>query len=324
MKEKKNYLKLVILIILVIIVGIVGFLIYNKSSKEPEKINENMTPLLYKVTKEGSVNEMYLFGSIHMANKEDLLFPKYIMDAYNKSHYLACEIDEESLNIDMNEAQALVYAMMYQDGTTIKDHINEDIYNKLVEFLTNKNSYVNAYDYYKPMFFYSLLSVVAANDANLSSDSGIDNYFISKAKKDGKEVLEVESMEFQTNLLLSFSDKLYELIIKETIDNYDDSVEELKELYDNWKKGNEKKILELNDEEIKNEENYSEEIKKEIENYNKLLITDRNKTMTETAINYFEDNKDVFFMVGTLHIIGEDGIANNLRNNGYTVTRVYP
>jgi uncharacterized protein YbaP (TraB family) len=258
-----------------------------------------------------------------MAESKDLdLFPDYVMNAYNKSHYLACEIDETTINNDIEQTQELIQAMMYSDGSTIKDHIKVDVYNKLIDFLTKKESYVNLYEYYKPMFFYSLLTTIMGSESGLAAEAGIDNYFITKAKEDGKEVLEVESMKLQTDLLLSFSDTFYELAISETLDNYDEGVKGLKDLYKYWKVGNIEKILELNDEEFKTEDNYTELQKKEIENYNKKLITDRNKTMTDKAIEYFEDNKDVFFMVGSLHIVGDDGIASKLQEKGYTVTLV--
>ena len=329
MEEKNKYLKLFITILIIIIFLVAGFFIYKTINKYKEKETseeteiKTITPVLYKVTKEGSNNEMYLFGSIHMAESKDLkAFPSYVIDAYNKSHYLACEIDETTLNTDMDQAQELALSMMYQDGTQIKDHLKEDIYNKLIDFLTKKESYVNVYEYYKPMFFYSLLSNVMSIDAGLSSEAGIDNYFIAKAKQDGKEVLEVESIKFQTDLLLSFSDSLYELMINETLDNYNESVSDLIDLYKYWKDGNVDKILELDDEEFKEKDSYTKEQKKLIDDYNKKLILDRNNTMTDKAIEYFESDKDVFFMVGSLHIIGEDGIASKLQKKGYTVTLI--
>lgn len=323
MENKKKYLKIICAVIIFIALILVGIFIFKSANKERKKENQPLTPFLYKVTKEGSDNEMYLFGSIHMAESKDLdLFPDYVMNAYNKSHYLACEIDETTINNDIEQTQELIQAMMYSDGSTIKDHIKVDVYNKLIDFLTKKESYVNLYEYYKPMFFYSLLTTIMGSESGLAAEAGIDNYFISKAKADGKEVLEVESMKLQTDLLLSFSDTFYELAISETLDNYDEGVKDLKDLYNYWKVGNIEKILELNDEEFKTEDNYTELQKKEIENYNKKLITDRNKTMTDKAIEYFEDNKDVFFMVGSLHIVGDDGIASKLQEKGYTVTLV--
>ena len=327
MEKKRNYLKIVILSLSVIIFLVASFFVCKTlfGKKDTiEVVDTSFTPILYKVTKDNSNNEMYLFGSIHMAKSRDLYYPDYIIDAYNKSHYLACEIDESKMNSDPELTNQLIMAMMYSDNTTIKDHLDEKTYNKLVNYLTEKGLYSNVYELYKPMFFYSLLSTSMGNDANLETTAGVDNYFINKAKKDGKTILEVESMEYQTNLLISFSDKLYALLINEALDNYDKGVEDLKNLYDNWKKGNEEKILELNDEDIKENDKYPKDLLKEIEIYNKKVIYDRNISMTDKAIEYFDSNKDVFFMVGALHIVGDNGIANNLRNKGYTVTRVYP
>lgn len=325
MKEKNKYLKIVGLIAIIVAILVGGFFLYktlNKDTKKPTYDKKTITPLLYEVSKDGSNNKMYLFGSIHMANMNDLVFPEYVLKAYNDSHYVACEYNIVKENTDMEKAQAMIMQMLYQDGTTIKDHISEDTYNKLVDFLTKKESYSNVFDYYKPVFFYSLITNYIGNDAKLDAGSGIDEYFIKKAASDKKTILEVETMESQTELLLSFSDSLYEIAIKDMLDNYDDGVKEIIDLYDSWKKGDEKKLLELNDEDIEINEDYTEKQKKEIAEFNKKIVTDRNKTMTDKAIEYFSNNQDVFFMVGTLHIIGDDGIVNNLIEKGYTVKRI--
>ena len=317
---KKKYLKIIGIFAILIVVLLGGFFVYKKNSKVSDE--NKITPILYEVTKKGSNNKMYLFGSIHMAKKEDLVFPEYIMDAYNNSHYLACEYNIVKANADFESAQEIAEKMFYQDGSTILNYISGDTYVKLVRFLKGKNLYNSFYDYYKPVFFYSLMSNVIGNDANLKSEAGIDEYFINKAITDNKEILEVESMQLQMDLLLGFSDSLYELAINDIIDNYDDNVKELVDLYANWKSGNEKAMIELNDEDMAVKENYTEEQKEEINEFNRQMVNDRNKTMTDKAIEYFNNNQDVFFMVGTLHIIGEDGIANRLQKEGYIVKRV--
>ena len=316
---KKNNLKIIGIIVLIIVVLIGVIFAYKHFTN---KSNSKITPILYEVTKDGSNNKMYLFGSIHMANKEDLVFPNYVLDAYNNSNYLACEYNTVEANADFATAQEMAMKMLYQDGTTVKDHISGDVYTKLVEFLTKKQSYSGLYDYYKPVFFYSLMSTILAKDANLMSEAGIDEYFLNKAINDKKTILEVESMQEQMDLLLGFSDSLYELAIVEIIDEYDTAVKELIDLYNNWKSGNEKEMLELNDEDIEIKDTYTEKQKEEINEFNKKLVNDRNEAMTNKAIEYFNNNQDIFFMVGTLHIIGDDGIANKLKDMGYNVKKV--
>ena len=320
MKNKKS-LKIIIGVILVILLIIGGFFLYKELTKK-EIIEEKpeISPLLYEVTKEGSDNKIYLFGSIHAAKKSDLIFPKYVLDAYNKSHYLACEFDQTGKEIEMQ--QLLLDKIMYQDGTTIKNHLSEETYNKLIDYLTKRNSYSELLEYYKPYFFFSLIAQNLVNDSKLSTDSGIDNYFINEAHKDKKTILDVESYEFQINLLLNFSDMLYDIAINDTIDNYENEINDLNQLYNNWKSGNIEELLKQNEDELDIKDEYTNEQKEAIDDYNKKLIDDRNITMTDKAIEYFNNNQDVFFMVGTYHIIGDNGIVNNLQAKGYTVKQI--
>jgi uncharacterized protein YbaP (TraB family) len=322
----KNKKKIIIIIISAIVIGVLSWIIGTKflNKQEEEKILEKgqITPLMYEITKEGSNNKIYLFGSIHVANLNEFDFPKYIIDAYQNSHYLACEADIVEYQKDNEKLMNEALKMMYQDGTTIKDHISNETYNKLINFLTEKGLYTPLYDYYKPYFFESLLTVAMTSDAKINANTGIDTYFLQEAKKDNKTILEVESVDFQNNLLFSFKDELYELIINETIDNYDNEVNSLKELYQAWKKGNVNDIMKFSNDDMDIEDSYTDEQKKQIEDYNKKVIDERNAFMTNKLIEYFNNNQDVFYMVGTLHLIGNDGIANLLTKEGFTVKQI--
>ena len=325
--EKNNKTNYIIIILAILLLAIGGYFGYKylgsskpeeKKSEKKEEVKSNITPLLYEVTKEGSNNKMYLLGSIHAANKEDLVFPEYVMNAYNSSHYLACEFDNIAYLNDQEKVMASALKMLYQDGTTIKDHLNEKTYNKLIDFLQKKNSYVNVYEQYKPYFFISLLTEIMTKETNIAS-SGIDEFFLNKAHEDNKKILEVESYDYQISVFESFPDEFYDLMINEEIDNYNESIEELKKMYEAWKTGNIEDLLKYGSEDLDIKETYTKKQKEYIELFNKKIIYDRNDTMTKKAIEYFDDGKDVFFMVGALHIVGDNGIANKLKTMGYNV-----
>lgn len=325
MKKKKN---IIIVAMCILIFSALGFLVTYKllnneeGSKVETKEKEKITPLMYEITKEGSSNKIYLFGSIHLANVSDIEFPEYLLNAYQNSHYLACEFDIISYQSNQEMVMKDVEKLMYTDGTKIKDHLNKETYEKMVNFLKEKKMYSELYEIYKPLFFESLISQIMAQDAGINSSSGIDDYFIRKAKKDSKNILEVETGSYQTDLLLSFSDELYNLILSETIDKYKDEVNDLKELYASWKKGDPNKLLEFSDEEIETDETYTKEQIDLVNDYNTKIINERNQSMTDKLIEYFDNNYDTFYMVGALHLIGDSGIAKLLEQKGYTVKQV--
>ena len=321
-KNKIFYILISLIIVLSMGLGIYYFFIRDNNSNDLPKENtskEEITPLLYEITKEGSNNKIYLFGSIHAANLKNVIFPQYLLNAYNNSHYLACEADI----VAYQENTALVFAdtlkLLYTDSSTIKDHLTEETYNKLVDFLKEKKVYSTLYDQYQPFFFESLVSNVLIGDAKLDATEGIDYYFLNKAKKDNKKILEVEGMTFQTDLSLSFKDELYDLMLSDLLNNYDKEVEDLQNLYEDWKKGNINDLLKYLDEEIDINNDYNNEQKELFNDYNQKMIINRNISMTNKLIEYFNNNQDVFYMVGTLHLIGDNGIANLLTKEGFTV-----
>lgn len=326
MKNKK--LVIIISILSVIIVGLLGWFLYSKLYKKdnindfPPLEQKELSPLMYEITKEGSNNKIYLFGSIHMINPSDLNFPEYVRKAYNDSQYLACEMDSVAYTSDTNKMTEMVQQMLYQDGTTIKNHINNDTYNKLVKILKEKEMYSELLEMYKPVFFQSYLLNAVASDAKINSTSSVDEYFIKKAKTDNKNILEVEGGDFQMNLLLNTSDRLNELMLIEILDNYEDEVKSLRELYEAWRIGDVEKILVNSDEDIKKSDNYSKEDQALIDEYNYKMFDERNLNMTNTLIDYFNSNKKTFYMVGAAHLVGDKGIAHLLEEKGYIVKRV--
>lgn len=327
LKKQTKYIILSITLLIAITIGIIITQIINKQEKEAtikekEEIKEKITPLMYEITKDGNQNKIYLFGSIHIANTDKLDFPKYVNDAYNNSKYIACEFDLVEYQKDQNKILEAIQDLIYSDGSTIKDHLSENTYNKLVNFLKEKQMYSEIYDIYKPMFFESLITNIIANDTKINTDDGIDTYFLNKAKKDNKTILEVESYDYQVKLLNSFSDKLNELMLIDLIDNYDQEVQSLKDLYEAWKKGDIEKLIEESNEELEIKSNYTKEEIQIIKNYNKQLIDDRNVNMTNKLIEYFNNNYNTFYMVGAAHLVGNQGIAHLLETKGYTVKQI--
>lgn len=335
MEEKKRISKSILLILLgsiFIVAGLLTIFFLNGNKKnesvkpnETESPIEKITPLMYKVTKDGSDTTIYLLGSVHVANLSNVEFPDYLNEAYKNSSYLAFEYDMIEAEKDPEVMERELNEIKYQDGTTLKDHLSEETYSKLTKFIEEKKyGTIEIYDQFKPYAIAAIITQIMASDASLNPNDGIDMYFLKKAKEEKKTVLEVESELFQSTLLLSFSDRLYEIEILDTIDYYDDGVEELKELYEAWKKGDPNEIAEINALKISDEEKerYSDSDIELMKDYYKKMLTDRNVTMTDTFEEYFANDYDTLFIVGAGHIVGEDGIAALLEARGYTVTQL--
>ena len=94
----------------------------------------------------------------------------------------------------------------------------------------------------------------------------------------------------------------------------------MNELYKYWKEGNVEQLIDIL---INTDtEGYTKEDLALMEQYNKKMLDERNVGMKEKLEEYFNNNYTVFYMVGTAHLIGDNGIAKLLETDGYTVTLV--
>ncbi len=330
---KKGINKGLLLIILGILLIGSGFgyhFVFNNKTTNNEKEEnkpvgkEKITPLMYEVTKEGSSNKIYLFGTIHVSDLKEENYPSYVIDAYKDSDIVSPEFNILEIKGNMQKTTEYVQKMMLNDGTQLKDHLSEKVYNNLIALLKDKNVYSFTYEYLKPYTVQSILTDLLSKDAKINGNVGVDEFFLKKATEDKKEIIDVESADYQLDLMESIPEQTYELIIKSSLADYQKEVLGIKMLYSAWKQGDSAMLSTLlggsSNEEIM--KNYSDEEKELIKDYYSKTIYERNASMKDKLVELFDQDKKVFFMVGTAHIVGENGVANLLEKEGFTVTQV--
>ncbi|MGV2687029.1 polysaccharide biosynthesis protein GumN, partial [Clostridium perfringens] len=99
---------------------------------------------------------------------------------------------------------------MYQDGTTLKDHVSRETYAKLGGILKQSGMQPNALDAFKPWVAETTISSLKSVKAGYEASAGIDLYFIQKAIERKVPILELESYESQLGMFDGFSKELQE------------------------------------------------------------------------------------------------------------------
>lgn len=291
-----------------------------KPSDDNQITNEENTssPLLYRVTdNEGHI--IWLFGSIHVGQEDFYPLPDYVLTAFKNSDCLAVEADIIAFEKNLNKQIDALKCMIYTDGSSIKEHISEELYTKAVNILKDKNSYLSAIDMYYPVLWSSMIDSLLFKDIDADTDLGIDRYLIKEAYDSDKEIVEIESAEFQYNILSNFSPELQIFLLEQSIksfENKDITREDLTNMMNLWKSGDEKKFTKYLAEDS---QNLTDDELKLYNEYNESLIKNRNLTMTEYAQNALLSGKEVFICVGAAHVIGEGAMAQLLTQRGYNV-----
>ncbi|MCL2636909.1 MAG: TraB/GumN family protein [Oscillospiraceae bacterium] len=278
------------------------------------------TPLMWLVTAPDG-QTMYLFGSMHAG--EPSLYPlsDTIMDAFYAADYLAVEVDLLAFYSDFDAQEAVAAMIEYEEGMTIVDEIGEELYIKAIDALLGLGLGLTLEDLeglemFKPYVWWSdIFTSLALEFSGLSPFFGIDFYFLMEAEEHGIEILEVESLLAQMETLLGFSTPLQMYMLEETLD-IELMIEGLLQLYETFRYGDLEMVTAMREATLT-------EMPAEIaeEYYNGLMIN-RDIVMADAIEQYFAEEKNVFYIVGLLHMVGENGIIDLLTQRGYEVELV--
>ncbi len=284
-----------------------------------KEAHEDSGVLFWEVT-DGDGKKLYLLGSIHVADDDIYPFSDVILDAFNASDALAVEVDIDALENDIQMQIEVLQYFMYDDGSTIEDHIDEDLFAKAKQYLVERDMYSESYLLLKPIFWAELLSQTAAEKTGLSFDKGVDMYFLKEAKEAQKEILEVETAVDQAKAMASLSNNLQEYYLEDTLNNVGNLVKDTLDLYELWKEADVEKLEKY----VYNEEKkkaFSDEQLEILNEFEKVMIVDRNKHMVDKAVEYINSGKKVFYVVGAAHMVGDSGLVNQLEAKGYKVVK---
>jgi uncharacterized protein YbaP (TraB family) len=257
-----------------------------------------------------SKSTVYLAGSFHILRASDYPLPAEFLRAYKDSRKIIFEVPPGETGSPEYMEKFLSLAI-YNDGTTLKEHITTAAYAKAESFCKERNYPLEQYQFFKPTFLVMTLTVSEMNNIGADPQKGIDNFFKEKAMQDGKALGSLETVDQQLSLLTSMDASLGSDQILESIGELKQMEVMLGELLAVWKKGDEAKMEEL----------YIKDLKLYPKLY-QTLIVDRNNKWARNIEEYLNGSGNTMVVVGAAHLIGADGLVNLLRKRGYKVVKL--
>lgn len=304
---------------------------YEKITEEPlpdHEPEQAPTPLFYEVT--GPAGEkLYLFGTIHVGDDRTAFLPQKVYDAFDGADALAVEFDDssftEEVEADEELQTQLLQAYFYTDGTTIANHLDSELYEAAVLLMKASGQYTNRSDSMRPFVWSSILDdFYLSQGRSLTSSKGVDHRLMARAREQEKEILNVESGIAQLELLAGYSDQVQQMLLAQSLNgSRNDSLAATYALYELWCDGDEQALIDrvaaMSDEE---RENVDADDLAIYDEYHSKMEVERNQAMLDVARGYLDSGKTVFFAVGIAHMLGEAGLVQALRDEGYTVTLI--
>jgi uncharacterized protein len=257
--------------------------------------------------------QLYLLGSVHVASQDLYPLDSAIENAFNSAGYLVVEINANNVTQEYGMEMLLKYGT-YTDGSGFKNHVSAELYNQLNELFLNHGYSLDSLNNFRPFVIYSVMSELVGEDLGYSSTYGIDFYYMDKAAKIDKTVKELETFEFQLNLLSSIPDESIIEAIAYDIEN-PETEKDLENIFSAWLDGDVAGLEEFALKPFVDDPDLAP--------YYEAFYKNRNHNMLQKIEEYLASNDIHFVVVGAGHLVGEDGLINLLQNKGYQIEQLY-
>ena len=312
MKTKKSYLSTSVVLIILIVVIVFSFVLLQNDNSNGQTSNATKDPFLWRIEGE---NPSYLYGSIHLGNKDILTLPDIVIEAIDDADVLYWEIKLDT------ETQARSAELSYlTGGETLSDFLPKDVIDRLDLYIAPIGVDHTAFSQYKIWAVATTLSLLDEIQ-NLLEYGSLDEYIWKLAISKGKETREIETVEEQIGIFDSFSISEQISMLTNTLDSLEECASDSKSITDEMKDayllGDLKNLQDLSFSDYDENDPIDVKIKNQ-------LITDRNYNMTQRISQLITNNPDTqyFFIIGAGHYYGDDGIITLLEEEGFTITRV--
>ncbi|MEE9443742.1 MAG: TraB/GumN family protein [candidate division Zixibacteria bacterium] len=252
---------------------------------------------------------MYIGGTIHILRESDRPFPPEFDRAYNASEILVFETDIAQLQ-SIETQQAVMAKAMYTDGRTLDKVLSPEVYKKLDECCTENGLPLASMNQLKPSLI--IITLLGMELKKLGADQeGIDAFYHGKATADKKSIKGLETIEEQVKMMTSLGDGNENAFILYSIDDMEKIEEKFTKMLTAWKAGDEVTLYDL----------FIKEIKQLFPKIFKSIIVDRNMDWMPKIEEYLNTSKTEFVLVGTAHLLGEEGVIAQLKKLGYKVEK---
>jgi uncharacterized protein YbaP (TraB family) len=269
--------------------------------------NETETQKHFLWSLETDKNTIYLLGSLHLLTKDSYPLDEEIERAYDDSQKIVFETDLDGLNSPVMQAKIMTLGL-YPSDQTLRQNVSEQTYGALEKKVAAAGLTMPAFDRLKPWACGLTLTVMALQRLGFDLSYGIDTTFFQKAKKDGKDRIFLEPVEYQIDLLAKMANGEQELCLRQTLEDLDVVETMAPDMAAAWKTGDVDRLDSI----------MNSTLKKHPDILDRLLVQ-RNRKWLSQIENLMDQDHNVLVIVGAGHLVGPQGLPELLRGKGHKV-----
>lgn len=263
--------------------------------------------IMWKV--QSSENIIYILGSIHVLQEKHYPLDHQLYEAFNQASTIMFEVDLDGLSSPLSHFQILTKGL-YLNGQNLQRVLPADSYEAAKANFAELGLNIENFHRMKPWMAATAVTALELQKLGFESAFGVDRHFFEKAQEAGKNIKALESVEYQLGLFDNLSTPIQELFLLQSLEDLKNIEARIKGMVDAWTKGN-----------VEGLEMILEGMREYPELYQALVVS-RNQNWLPQIEQALHQPEPVFIVVGTLHLLGKEGLIAALKEKGYTVLQL--
>jgi uncharacterized protein YbaP (TraB family) len=267
------------------------------------------TPLHSLWELHGKHNTVFLLGSIHVLRPGDYPLSPAVMQAYASSKSLVMEINLADMDLEGLQAEMLASAML-PEGKSLPVVLGPKRYARAQALARDVGVELATFDQFAPWFAAEAISQLQLLQLGFQPTSGVEMYFLERARNDGKSIAGLETVHDQIALFEGLSMDAQAEYLVSSLEQARELPKQVDDMVHAWQRGDTAWF----DDQLKSE------LGRDPVLYQSVLAA-RNRKWIPKIEALLNDDKNYLVIVGTGHLVGRNSVIDLLKKDGVGATQ---
>lgn len=268
-------------------------------------------PLLWRVS--DADNQVYLLGSFHALKASDYPLGASVELAFEDAERVAFELSPEEM-ASPELPRMMMAAATLPKGRTLRGSVPKHTWRKLESYAFKRGVPLQDLAGTEPWMVSLLISMRELMRLGYDPAQGLDRHMMARSATARKPTMGLESGQEQIAALDGMSAAEQQQSLEEALGDADHFKNKMDQLHAFWRAGDARKL----------DEKLSVEFKRDYAQLYQRINVVRNQAWLPKIRRMLdqEASDDTLVVVGTMHLLGTDGLVSQLQSRGYRVERL--
>jgi uncharacterized protein YbaP (TraB family) len=252
----------------------------------------------------GKHNTVYILGSIHVLRPSDYPLAPVVLNAYGNAQSIFMEVNLAEIDSQLMQTELLASARL-PEGKTLPVIMGDARYKRAQALAREVGIDLGIFDAFAPWFAAEAISQLQLQQMGFQPQSGVEMFFLERARTDGKSVAGLETVHDQIALFDALSMDEQANYLVSSLEEAHDLPKEVDAMVHAWANGDTQWFA----------DQLKSEIGRDAALYDSVLVA-RNRKWIPKIEALLNDDKNYLVIVGTAHLVGQGSVIALLKKDG--------